>query len=158
MILIKDGIPLVDGVDYRFGYDATNSLIRLTPIAGVWPSDAVYEVRFTKPGQTVVPFGSVNDLIDGQTYAIVYDNTPSGFLPFEIDLGVILGSPHQCQWKRPWSVGCRSVRVDPRDQIALFEFDDNALSRTGAIPISHLSTDTPAIVLTKSKRRFARRD
>ena len=44
VILRQDGVELQDGTDYVFTYDATNDTIRLVPVAGVWPSNAVYEV------------------------------------------------------------------------------------------------------------------
>ena len=43
--VFRDGALLSEGVDYRFGYDTTANIIRLTPLTGVWPSDSTYEIR-----------------------------------------------------------------------------------------------------------------
>jgi len=40
----RDGQLLADRVDYRFGYDTTNNVIRLTPLAGVWEPGHIYAI------------------------------------------------------------------------------------------------------------------
>ena len=45
----RDGTTLQQGVDYRFDYDATNNLIVLTPLAGVWVPGA-YVVSLNNEG------------------------------------------------------------------------------------------------------------
>ena len=42
--LFRDDVKLAVGVDYSFNYDATNNIIRLTPLAGIWELDRKYEV------------------------------------------------------------------------------------------------------------------
>ncbi|MCA9263330.1 MAG: hypothetical protein KDA60_05755, partial [Planctomycetales bacterium] len=42
--LSRNGIVLVDGIDYEFEYDATNDAIRLRSLAGIWQSDQAYEI------------------------------------------------------------------------------------------------------------------
>lgn len=37
---------LVEGIDYRYAYDASDNVIRFTPIAGVWQDNAVYTINF----------------------------------------------------------------------------------------------------------------
>ncbi len=49
VIVLRDNTTLVEGVDYRFGFNSTSTVIRLTPIGGVWPSDSVYTIRFLSP-------------------------------------------------------------------------------------------------------------
>lgn len=50
---ISSGVvtTLVEGVDYRFDYDATNNIIRITPVSGVFEEGVTYKVtlknRFT---------------------------------------------------------------------------------------------------------------
>ncbi|MGN6136727.1 MAG: hypothetical protein ACTHOU_19780, partial [Aureliella sp.] len=42
--LTENGRCLLPGVDYTFGYNANSRTIRLTPLAGIWRSDSVYEI------------------------------------------------------------------------------------------------------------------
>jgi hypothetical protein len=43
----RDNQKLIQGVDYSFNYDATNNIIRLTPLAGIWEVDRVYEIELS---------------------------------------------------------------------------------------------------------------
>ena len=45
VLVYRDNVPLVEGVDYSFGYNNTSGIIRLTPLAGIWRSESVYTVR-----------------------------------------------------------------------------------------------------------------
>src|SRR5690606_29524179 len=40
----KDGVLLVQGIDYIFNYDATNDTIDLVPVAGIWPVGSTYVI------------------------------------------------------------------------------------------------------------------
>ncbi len=40
----RDGVQLLEGIDYIFSYDATGRVIRLTPLTGVWEPGRVYVV------------------------------------------------------------------------------------------------------------------
>src|SRR5690606_297054 len=42
--LTKDGVLLVQGIDYIFNYDATNDTIDLVPVAGIWPVGSTYVI------------------------------------------------------------------------------------------------------------------
>jgi hypothetical protein len=42
--LFRDGVQLVENVDYVFNYDATNNVIHLRPTQGVWTPGHVYRV------------------------------------------------------------------------------------------------------------------
>ena len=44
LILTENGRTLIEGVDYTFGFSANSRTIRLTPIAGFWRNDSVYEM------------------------------------------------------------------------------------------------------------------
>ena len=46
---------LVEGVDYSFSYDATNNLIRLNPLGGVWPLSTTYRITLDND-----PLGDLN--------------------------------------------------------------------------------------------------
>jgi hypothetical protein len=47
VIVTEDGTQLVAGVDYTFSFDALNSVIRLTPVAGVWPGGRSYTIALS---------------------------------------------------------------------------------------------------------------
>jgi len=74
----EDGRPLMEGIDYTYGYDTTNNLIRLTPLAGIWRNDAKYEI--TLDNSVMLDF-SGNPLeptqMTGQTNFIVTSTTAS---------------------------------------------------------------------------------
>ena len=44
VLLTENGQRLLPGVDYTFGYSENSRVIRLTPLAGLWRTDAVYEI------------------------------------------------------------------------------------------------------------------
>jgi hypothetical protein len=46
ILLYRNNVPLVEGVDYRFGYDTTNGVVRLQPIAGIWQPQGAYTIKF----------------------------------------------------------------------------------------------------------------
>lgn len=80
--LTENGQLLTEGIDYVFGYNANSRTLRLTPIAGIWRNDSVYEITLNNaPAQRVVlPRGS--NLTDGQTLSVAH---AEGVLTFEFD-------------------------------------------------------------------------
>ncbi|MDA1178400.1 MAG: NF038122 family metalloprotease, partial [Planctomycetota bacterium] len=50
----RDGVTLVDGVDYSFSYDSTNRTIRLTPLAGVWEAGHTYVITLANSGDEAI--------------------------------------------------------------------------------------------------------
>ncbi len=42
----RNGTLLVLGTDYTFSYDATNNVIILTPLTGIWLGDSTYLITF----------------------------------------------------------------------------------------------------------------
>ncbi len=80
--LTENGRLLIPDVDYVFGYNANSRTIRLTPIAGIWRKDSVYEISLNnKPGIRLTVGASV---ADGNRYTISY---PGGSTVFEFDTG-----------------------------------------------------------------------
>ena len=97
--LTQDGVALEVGIDYRFGYDAASNLIRLTPIAGVWDSNATYNVTFDN---TVITDLAGNPLrpnqLDGSTQLTIvsglgrdYGDAPSNYPVLESQNGASHG-------------------------------------------------------------------
>ena len=74
----SNGLPLDEGVDYQFDYDPTNNVIRLQPIAGIWPGDQTYVVTLDNSFAT-----GIRDLANNPLRA----NQVSGETQFTIILG-----------------------------------------------------------------------
>lgn len=91
VLLYRNDIPLVEGVDYRFGYDSTNGVIRLQPLAGIWRGQSVYTVRFvnTKEATLVAQAGSAYQ--DGNQIEVL--DALGSLTKFEIDLGYQITVP-----------------------------------------------------------------
>ncbi len=86
ILLTEDGRTLVEGVDYRFGYDASNNIIRLTPIAGIWKDNSTYVVRLLDASDSVLLFGPGADLADGAVTTLL--TTTGQLVDFEAESGV----------------------------------------------------------------------
>ncbi|MCH5376994.1 MAG: hypothetical protein JJ992_23765, partial [Planctomycetes bacterium] len=43
--VFKDGVALVDGIDYSYSYNSTSDTIVVTPLSGIWERDSVYVIR-----------------------------------------------------------------------------------------------------------------
>jgi hypothetical protein len=70
----RDGQTLVEGVDYAFAYDTTSDVIRLAPLVGSWPGDAIYTVLLD------------NSILDPSGNAL-QPNRTDGTTRFDIALG-----------------------------------------------------------------------
>ena len=89
VLLTKDGVPLVEGTDYRFGYDASNNVIRLTPIAGIWEDDSVYVVRLLDATDAVLRLEPGSTFVDGEVTTLL---TLTGeMVNFEVESGIEVG-------------------------------------------------------------------
>ncbi|MFV2067899.1 MAG: GEVED domain-containing protein [Pirellulales bacterium] len=60
-------LTLVPDIDYTFSYDVTNSIIRLTPLAGVWETDNSYTILLDNSSDTGVLDMAGNRLKANQT-------------------------------------------------------------------------------------------
>ena len=63
VLLLKDGIAQVEGVDFRFGYNPSTNVVRLTPVAGAWEPASTYVIRMVDGTDAVV------QAADGDTYS-----------------------------------------------------------------------------------------
>ena len=97
---IVDGVrlqnqPLIQGIDYVFGFDATNGIIRLTPLAGIWESESVYTIRFLNSPAFAVAAQPM--YIDGQQLSIVGETDEAGEpgeqTIFEFEYGYLMTVP-----------------------------------------------------------------
>lgn len=86
VLLIQDGVPLVEGVDYRFGYNATDNIIRLTPVAGVFEDNSVYQIQLIDGSDSILQAVAGDQIPDG---ASVQLRTPANdFVTLQYDSGI----------------------------------------------------------------------
>ncbi|TWU00863.1 GEVED domain-containing protein [Stieleria varia] len=88
LVVFKDTIPLVEGVDYRFGYNPSTNTIRLTPIAGVWEPDSTYTIRMVDSTDAIVAAVDGVDYTDADRLIIRDSNGDS--TSFEYETGIII--------------------------------------------------------------------
>lgn len=80
--LTENGRVLREGFDYVLGYNANSRELRLTPLAGIWRSDSVYEITLNNQVGRRVTVPSGGSIADGSTMSVT---TQSGSLVFEFD-------------------------------------------------------------------------
>ncbi len=88
VLLLKDGVPLVEGVDYRFGYNPSTNVIRLTPIAGVWETDATYAIRMVDASDAILAASEGVTYVDGTRFRVLDSQGQS--TTFEYETGIVL--------------------------------------------------------------------
>lgn len=91
VLLYRNNVPMVQGVDYTFGYDSTNGIIRLTPLTGVWPSESVYTVRFVNTSESAITAKQASNYTDGESFDVI--DASGSRTTFEIDLGYLIAVP-----------------------------------------------------------------
>lgn len=145
--LLRDGVKLIQGVDYRFNYDATNNIIRLTPVAGIWELDRIYDillsnsegVSMTAPNGTAVTDGEQFNLTDqtGKVATFEYDSGYTMFVPatYALQIPDAGGGPGGITDGQTFTIGDGT-------QVVTFEFDSNGASVTTnkVIPFTANST------------------
>jgi hypothetical protein len=138
-VVYKDRVPLVEGIDYRFGYDATNNVIRLTPLAGVWELDAVYQVRFLNSSQTVIQAQPAVSYSDATKIQVIGSDGIAKTL--EIDMGLIIAIPSTTTGTASINDGDTLV-LDDGSRRRTFEFDSNNSISGGNIRVAFNSSST----------------
>lgn len=88
LILLKDGVALVEGIDYRFAYNPSTNIIRLTPIAGVWEDDSTYVIRMIDSSDAIIRAADGVVYPDGETVSVI--DELRGRTTFEYDSGIII--------------------------------------------------------------------
>ena len=148
VVVTKNGAVLVEGIDYRFAYDQMSNIIRLTPLAGLWESESVYQIRYVSTNESSIELSSPNATIDGTTYSIIDANGTTHY--FELDTGIRLAVPQSNGGISHNLVDGTSFRVDDGTRSVRFEFDtDETTNLTDAIAISIDPQDSPSAVAAK---------
>ncbi|TWU60075.1 Matrixin [Rubripirellula tenax] len=64
VVLIENGRRLIAGTEFTFAYNVANRTMRLTPAAGIWRPDAVYEIVMLNELLTQTDGSTVNPVAD----------------------------------------------------------------------------------------------
>lgn len=91
VILTENGVTLTPGVDYVFGYSDNSRVIRLTPLAGLWRPDAVYEITLNNKPRFELTLPGGDQVNDGDQYII--SDSQGRRSVFEADSGFVLQVP-----------------------------------------------------------------
>ncbi len=88
ILVLKDNVALVEGTDYRFGYNPSTNIIQLTPIAGVWEQDSTYVIRMIDSSDAIIAATNGVNYVDGDRLNIL--DLEGGITTFEYDSGITL--------------------------------------------------------------------
>ncbi len=144
ILVTKDSVPLEEGVDYRFGYDATSGIIRLTPLAGIWESDHTYEIELLNVDNLILSARAGSMVTDGATFVLV--DTLGSSATFEYDSGFSLQVPDT---GGAAFIDGETFSITQTDPVTLdavtttFEFDDNGVASPANVRVPFDATDTP---------------
>jgi hypothetical protein len=142
---VVDGVrlqsqPLVEGRDYVFGYDSTNGIIRLTPLAGIWEPESVYTIRFLNAAAGAVVAQAT--YTDGQQISVRDSNGTNNI--FEMDYGYLVTVPTPPS--DPSLLDGLTFSLDDGSRRVVFETDIDGVVTAGNVGISLASATTPESV------------
>lgn len=89
--LTENGRLLRQDLDYVIGYNANARILRLTPLAGIWRQDSVYEITLNNADSHRVTIPAGNSLTDGDSITIVRGST-TRVVEFDMDGQVSSGA------------------------------------------------------------------
>ncbi|MBI2478386.1 MAG: pre-peptidase C-terminal domain-containing protein [Planctomycetia bacterium] len=112
--VLRDGEKLVVGVDYKFSYDATNNIIRLTPLAGIWEIDRQYEIELSNSRGLQIAAPNGTEVVDGDSFGLTDDFGST--VNFEFDSGYVLKVPQTLALQIPATGG---ATIRDRDTISV---------------------------------------
>lgn len=151
--VFRDGEKLVAGVDYKFSYDATNNIIRLTPLAGIWEIDRKYDIELSNSRGLQIAAPNGTQVVDGDSFGLT-DNFGST-ANFEFDSGYVLQVPQTLALQIPATGG---ATIRDRDTISVtntktsftqvFEFDLDGFTTAGRIAIPFTTSDSANTLAT----------
>ncbi len=144
VLLFKDGEILVEGLDYRFGFDSTSNIVRLTPLAGVWATEAVYQIRFINTNESAIELVDPKNIVDGTIYTIL--DSSGANTRFELDTGLRMRVPSSSDGFTTTATDGAIFRIDDGFRRVTFEFDNNAVVRPGNVQVLINSQDPPQVL------------
>ncbi|XZE33033.1 GEVED domain-containing protein [Pirellulaceae bacterium SH501] len=147
ILVYKNGQILIEGLDYRFGYDTMSNIIRLTPLAGLWESESVYQIRFINTNESMIQLAEPAATVDGTTYTILDNRNVSTY--FELDTGIRLTVPQTGNGITHTVADGTTFRIDDGFRLVTFEFDNDSVVTPGNIAVAFDTQDSPTIVAEK---------
>ncbi|TWT69332.1 tandem-95 repeat protein [Crateriforma conspicua] len=137
VLLTENGRRLIPGVDFTFGYSDNSRTIRLTPLAGLWNPDAVYEITLNNSERVAYDAPAGNEITDGDQ--LVITDASGNESVFEFESGYVLNIPTP----KSVSVGAPSDFQDgafftitaPDGTSQRFEFNKAGAVQTGNVEI-----------------------
>jgi hypothetical protein len=137
VLVTRDGVTLVEGVDYRFGYDPSNNVIRLTPLAGIWQDDSVYVVRLLDASDAVLRAQTGSEYNDGDLTTVI--GLDGSFTKLEADTGIKIVIAEDLFDE---AIDEQAIEIFDGSTVLKFEFDvDDPTTVSGdSIPVSVLQT------------------
>ncbi len=143
----ENGVLLVEGIDYTFGYNETTNEIVLTPLAGIWRDGKVYEITLNNRNRFVVEAPEGNVIADGDQFSVI--DSLGGNVVFEIRYRLSLNLPMVASLNVPIAGGRPGgiqdgdrFTISTNGQTVTFEFDSNNTFVVGNVPIDYFLTDT----------------
>ncbi|MFK8115042.1 MAG: tandem-95 repeat protein [Rubripirellula sp.] len=91
VLLTENGRRLIPDVDFVFSYNDNSRTIRLTPLAGLWLPDAVYEITLNNQQRIQYEVPSGSEITDGDQ--VIVQDTSGNELVFEYESGFSLSVP-----------------------------------------------------------------
>ncbi len=141
VVVFENGRLLREGIDYTFAYNATRDEIVLTPLAGVWKNDRVYEISINNKDRFAILAPAGDQVADGDTFTIADSN--DGFVVYEFDSGYRIQVPQGLALNIPLAGGSFGGIADgdrfsiiDGGQTTTFEFDRNGNILSGNIAIA----------------------
>lgn len=147
IVLYKNAEILVEGQDYRFGYTSTSNIVRLTPIAGVWENNSVYQIRFINTNESSIVVADPRAIVDGTIYTI--QDSTNRSTRFELDTGLRIRVPASFDGFTNSAVDGTVFRVDNGIQRITFELDNNQTVRPNTVAVAFSTQDPPSVLAEK---------
>ncbi len=134
ILVTRDGVTLVEGTDYRFGYDPSSNVIRLTPLAGIWQDDSVYVIRLLDSSDAVLRVRPGDQYNDGELTTVI--GLDGSFTTLEADSGINIVIANDLFGE---AIDQQSITVFDGQTELTFEFDldeiETVSSTAIAIPV-----------------------
>ncbi|MEO8493502.1 MAG: GEVED domain-containing protein, partial [Planctomycetota bacterium] len=147
LTLFRDGIQLVEGFDYKFTYDATNNIIRLTPLAGIWEAEHRYDIVLSNSRGFLLTAPDGSQVADGDSFNVA-DNFGNS-VNFEFESGYVLQVPQTLALQIPTNAAALltdrstfTVTDSTTSKTVVFEFDLDGFVTPGNQQIRFTRSDS----------------
>ena len=141
VIVTRDGVPLQEGGDYRFSYDATSAIIRLTPLAGIWEPDHAYEIHLLNVDTLVIAASTGGLVSDGDRFTVATAAGASQVFEFESGYSLVVpAAGGSAITDGTTFLITRNGSTTP--VTTTFEFDRNGSFRPNNVVVRYETTDT----------------